>query len=324
MSYYGLTKIGPNQVKYSGPINETNLEGKNAGDVINKVFDKAPSSHLLFVPSLGIVIAIRSSNDFQASHFKSPINEEVAADILATCARKGKKINIVENFGAYEILGERKETEHRLTYVALFDRKKYGINFYFGAGFFLASIISWFSWPIVILLIGHKPILPPFGQFVDFFIMALLYSTSFLFVSHLVRKNLLLPFIWGLCRVILGIFDRGVIRSLFVKSQEISNLGHVFDLNIMVISFICAFLYMAAIILSIYYWKIKPWSLIIGITIADIISQIIACIILKDISFSLSDILFAVISGIIDGVLLYAGFALHFRKKSIEQLPSTN
>jgi len=104
MSYYGLSKIENNLVKYSGPINEIDLEGKHAAIVIEEILNEVSSPHLLIVASLGLVITIKSKDDFCATHFKTPIDESVAAGILSFAAHKGKTVAMVEGYGAFEIV----------------------------------------------------------------------------------------------------------------------------------------------------------------------------------------------------------------------------
>ena len=103
-SYYGLTSVGEDKIEYSGPLEEIPLEGKDVVDVIKQVLEQTPSAHLLLVPSLGLLIVIRSSADFRGLHFRSPMDRSTASEFVSLMLLKGKKVDMLEKYGALELL----------------------------------------------------------------------------------------------------------------------------------------------------------------------------------------------------------------------------
>jgi len=103
-SFYGLSCVGANQVKYSGPLQRLDLTGSDARDFVQRLLERTPSAHLLILPQMGLVVVIKSRNDVLAFQFKSAMSTTDAADFLASMLRKGKKINMVEKYGAIELV----------------------------------------------------------------------------------------------------------------------------------------------------------------------------------------------------------------------------
>lgn len=104
MSYYGPSKFSENEVKYSGPLKEIPLEGNGMADVIHNLLEKLPSAHLLIVPQLGLLITVKSDDEYFALHFKSSMSTSAAADLMATLIQAGRKLNMLDEYGAYEFL----------------------------------------------------------------------------------------------------------------------------------------------------------------------------------------------------------------------------
>jgi len=102
-SYYGLSVGAGNVVKYSGPLNKMDLEGSDVPDFIQQLLQQTPSAHLLTLPQMGLVIAIRSSNDFLAFQFRSPMSKDDATNFLSSVLNN-RKIKMVEQYGAIEML----------------------------------------------------------------------------------------------------------------------------------------------------------------------------------------------------------------------------
>jgi hypothetical protein len=103
-SYYGLSTVAGNKAQYSGPLKKMNLEGSDIPDFIRQLLQGVPSAHLLILPQMGVVIAIKSSNDFLAYEFRSPMSVGDGAEIMSSMLRIGRRVQMVERYGAIELL----------------------------------------------------------------------------------------------------------------------------------------------------------------------------------------------------------------------------
>jgi hypothetical protein len=101
-SYYGLSCVGANQVQYNGSLRRVELNGCDMMDFVQGM----PSAHLIILPQLGLIVAIKSPNDFRAFQFKSAMSKKDATHFFDSMLQQGKKINIIEKFGAFELVEE--------------------------------------------------------------------------------------------------------------------------------------------------------------------------------------------------------------------------
>ena len=101
--YYGLSIGDSHVVTYSGPLNEVSLEASEIPGFLGRLLQRAPATHVLILPRMGLVILIQSRDDFLGLQFLSPMSKKD----LASSLRAGficKMIRIIEAYGAFELL----------------------------------------------------------------------------------------------------------------------------------------------------------------------------------------------------------------------------
>lgn len=101
--YYGLSIGDSHVVKYSGPLNEVSLVASEVAGFVGRLLQRAPSTHVLIVPQMGLVILIQSRDDFLGLQFLSPMSKNDLANSLKA-GFISKKIRIIEKYGAFELL----------------------------------------------------------------------------------------------------------------------------------------------------------------------------------------------------------------------------
>ena len=105
LSFYGLSIVDGNEIKYSGPLIKMEQSGDDIPKWVQQVFHNKPSSHFLILPQMGMMIIILSASDFHGMQFTSPMSKEVAAQLLSSMS--SKTVRMVEQFGAIELQGDK-------------------------------------------------------------------------------------------------------------------------------------------------------------------------------------------------------------------------
>jgi hypothetical protein len=101
-NYYGLSIGESHVVTYSGPLNEVSLEASEIPGFLGRLLQRAPATHLLILPRMGLVILIQSNEDFLGLQFLSPMTKaDLASSLKAGFI--GKKIRILAEYGAFEL-----------------------------------------------------------------------------------------------------------------------------------------------------------------------------------------------------------------------------
>ncbi|MBN2357245.1 hypothetical protein JXO59_14105, partial [candidate division KSB1 bacterium] len=184
------------------------------------------------------------------------------------------------------------------SYVDLFDRHRFGINYPVGLTFLIAGIIIYFFAQITELygfnIIVALPLLPR---------LLFIFFTVFLFlaVSHTVRSNLLIPLIFALSVMIAQVVYFAIIRS----TAGWHLLRHV-------PVFINQFLFAAAFVLAVKWWGARLWSLFLCFCIAFLLSKILLMLIWSHgIWFSFRILAVVLVESAITAGLLYLGLCWH-------------
>lgn len=103
-SYYGLSLVDQNNLKYEGPLQSMALAGDSISQFITSLRGEMPSLHLLLTPQLGLVIVIRDDGDFMGFNFQSPMSVDAAAGLIASLVKSQATVTSLEAFGSYEIV----------------------------------------------------------------------------------------------------------------------------------------------------------------------------------------------------------------------------
>jgi len=199
-------------------------------------------------------------------------------------------------------------------YKLLFDKKKFGINYYLGVGLLLWYTVSDFVWQILYALFKGYSIYFRFD--IISLIFNILLAFGFIFIHHYFFKN-----IKTVTLIYAGFY--AIISFLFtyINYLNISKIDpkFIFHFEYIFTSFIwgLVLVYGLAKIINTYglNWK----SLIIGLIIINLIeyigSLIVFLIVRGAISIDLVAILGRIIVGVGSSVIFYYGFVLHLQKK---------
>jgi hypothetical protein len=208
-------------------------------------------------------------------------------------------------------------------YSMLFDRERYGINLYIAAGFLLASFLQLFTWQLVSTIVETDgstfPPLPTMYYVVQF-MAALLETACFLLCNYSVRKNWLLPLVFGGCVVVVGIIRRGLFSWL---QPEGVPLFEPFMVRSMVFNFFLGFFLLAPLVYAVRLWEVSIWSLGLGTLTAMSLDMIFVQSVnaITGVNyhflFTWTDILTPILDGMILAVLMYLGIILHFKQKRL-------
>jgi tryptophan-rich sensory protein len=211
-------------------------------------------------------------------------------------------------------------------YPELFDRQRYGLNLYVGVGFLLASILAWFTWDFVALFLekGRGFSFLPLKCYPVIFVLAVLETAIFLLLSYLIRNEWLLPLLFGLANVLLGIGRRAIFNAMQLENI---NFGEPFSPTGMAFSFIWTFLFMLGLVVAVRLWGPQLWSLTVGITLMLLIHatgvQIFYMLTREGLSFNFLNVTAPILDGIVYSLLIYAGLCLHLAQKGFRLQQST-
>jgi uncharacterized membrane protein YhaH (DUF805 family) len=109
-SYYGLSVTSDNQLRYFGASEKIELEGNDMPDFIESLTDKAPDASYLVVPQKGLLIIPGDADSFMAMVFKSPLSGDTAVDYFKSMMAKGKQVEMIEQYAAFEIAAALPQT----------------------------------------------------------------------------------------------------------------------------------------------------------------------------------------------------------------------
>lgn len=206
----------------------------------------------------------------------------------------------------------RNVAEHLVSirsYVGLFERNIYGINFYFAIGFLMANILSMLNFTFLVdSPVGSIYSLRPIEFYFVNFIYDTLASTLLLFISYSISKNWLLPLVWGFVNIVIRTGARNTLNAFLSFELFLPTLPN------MLIIFLDGFLFMAALILTIRYFGLRLWSLTFGITLSLLLPKI-AYPFLGIGYFNAKVIKGVIITGILYGAFIYSAFYLYFKRK---------
>jgi hypothetical protein len=204
-------------------------------------------------------------------------------------------------------------------YSMLFDRRD-GINLLLGVAYVLATFSSEFTWRLVAAGAGEpgsSPFYPP-AFYVTQLVTAVLGAAALLFLSYSVRRDWLVPLLFGVAVVVLGIGRRAALGAMHLEGLP---AFPPFALRSMVFSFAWGFLFLAGVVCAVRLWGVRVWSLMAGLVIAMLLDTLFVeafnALTRTEYSFSLgpTDFVTAVLDGALAGGLVFAGLALHSKRQ---------
>jgi len=211
-------------------------------------------------------------------------------------------------------------------YSALFNLKKYGINYPVGIGLFLALILAKITWIIIPLQFSAFYYYTQSFIFL-FAIIALdvIYCALFLLISHRIENKWLLVVMWGLAGMVISVGRRALQFTTLDYLEEIG-VGYLVNPANLISGFIMSALFMAGIVLAIRYWGTKVWSVIAGSigghVVFSIIWGIISLITLGHTRYwSFQNFIINTINYAIFGAAIYYGIYFHLKARQTMQSP---
>ena len=201
---------------------------------------------------------------------------------------------------------------------SLYDRKAFGIDYFLGIGFFLATLISGILWIVYTPLVQGYPLeFPPASYFLTYRLpLMILYSLLLVLVLNTLRRDWLIAVAMGLGTMLLSYLARIFFNGTVFGSMHIRAS---FDVIVMLNGFMWSFFIILALAFALRTWGLKWWSLAawVGITgsAADLLGQFLWLLTEKNFRFSFSSLPLDVLDGAITGSILYFCIMLHLRKK---------
>ncbi len=195
-------------------------------------------------------------------------------------------------------------------FVDLFDQEKYGFNFFAVIALFLAGIIG-----MILSIVRYKIIYPDFPsifgiKYIGTTVLTnLVFAFVFIWLCHIIKKDIFLPFATGLVQVILGTLYR--ITGLYG--------GQFLDFEAMLIDFFWISFLAGGLILFFRIMGFKPVAFLFGYITGGVFIQLFAHVIFST-PFSMfwKILLFEIVDALIAGSLFYFGMAFHFKEHGIQ------
>jgi len=155
-------------------------------------------------------------------------------------------------------------------FALLFNKEIYGINYFIGIAIFISLITIRFMQLAFVGGFGDY-LMPELDYFLIGVAIDLVVSALFVFTCHLITKNWMQPFIWGV--VIVAVFYFKSIIMMNAQYLPGDNLIKIPSLNIVEIlgDFIWGFAFMFGFVFAVNVWGAKIWSLITGLILSYIV-----------------------------------------------------
>jgi hypothetical protein len=201
---------------------------------------------------------------------------------------------------------------------SLFDRNRFGMNIYAGLGYFVASVLSLFTWRIVNFIIHEHSVTLPIEFYLIAIVFTILESAMFLFLCHGIKRDWILTIFFSLGMVALGILQTILLSAVVTSVHWIPAL----EIKYLIKNFVQAVLLIGGLVAIAKLRLIQLWGFALGMMIASLCSAIAGQITLIGSDFSVSGLLPSAINGIFLGLLVYAGLVLHLRKRGFQLNPA--
>lgn len=159
-------------------------------------------------------------------------------------------------------------------YSQLFDKKKYGINLWFGLYYFVASVCSQITINVTYFIMNKISVLDYFStsNILNLILYPLLFSLVIVILSHAIRQKVLLALLWGLTSVVVGAipFLLLMMRDYDYYNQYFFSKGYLVQI---ITNFLSAVLFIGSISIFIRLYGLKLWSILLSIAIPSIITN---------------------------------------------------
>ena len=217
----------------------------------------------------------------------------------------------------YKVEHDIQEAKTIHSYTEIFNLKNYGINYYVGFGFLIASILIPITYYYYDVIMGRS-----YDTFSSIFSMSsfintILITLIFVTLIHVIQKDWLLALIFGVAETL-----------VFGLTNIIFNGELNFSFDSLLFWFISAFLFMSGFVFSIKIWGPRIWSLLIGFTICIFVPLIIHNSIINKTFILFSSLytalaVFSIIQSIFYSVFIYFCIYLHLWRRGFKLDHST-
>jgi hypothetical protein len=150
------------------------------------------------------------------------------------------------------------------------------------------------------------------------FIYDIIITALFLIICYSISRSWLFPILWGFI-TILGAFTIRLIVQLI--ESRVLDVSPLLQVNIIINIFLYGFLFATAIIFSVHLMGIKYWSLILGISTANLLSTYFNFLVDKT-SPGLEQIGSDIFDGILFGLCIYIGLYFHKQRTRLRAAAS--
>jgi len=203
-------------------------------------------------------------------------------------------------------------------FTAIFDRDRFGLNVQVGVTYFIAQLVTSFTWMIIPLIRGYGIGWSPWGYYETLVVLSGLEAAAFVLVVHRARgvESLLLG--WGAVSILVSMAFRGVIRLADFEGWSAPPL---FDPLMLGSSFVSGVLFMFGLVVGVRWWGVVPeafWGgAAVGAAVHAVAFQVVWVVTQRDAAFSWASPISAAVSGAIVGGLVYVGVARHMKSDAV-------
>ncbi len=191
---------------------------------------------------------------------------EVCELILSSDAIPDKATEIVK--------AERTDWRSIQEFTSLFDKEKYGLNYFIGVALFVSLLLVRLI-RLAFLDDFDLDLMPSFDYLLIGVAFDIILSFLFILVCNIVTKNWLHPFVWGAIVAAVFYFKSIIImNSQFFPGENIIKIPYpnIFEyFN----DFIWGFTFMFGFVFAVNMWGAKIWSLITGFALSFFVYKVL-------------------------------------------------
>jgi hypothetical protein len=207
-------------------------------------------------------------------------------------------------------------------YSTLFDKKRFGINFYVGLFILVAALLSKLIMTIIQLGFDSS-----FGYGAKFYLSDtfsnLLFVLIILIFSHSIKHKFFLALTIGLTHLITSAGFKYILYFFYSRNGYVVSLENLINIPSILISFVYGFVFIYSLVLAIKMWGIEIWSIFIATIGAMIIvhaSWYMLDIFLNksEFHFEISMIYMTMTYAVFYALAIYGGFRLYLMPHSVK------
>lgn len=201
---------------------------------------------------------------------------------------------------------------------AVFDRERFGLNVEVGVWYFVAQLVTTFTWMIVPLVQGYDVGWNPWSYYGVVIVLNALEATAFVAVFHTVRDIMPLAAAWGGVSAGISAAWRGVIGMLAFEGWTV---GPIFDPLALGSNFASGALFALGLAAGVRQLGVVPWAFAGGVAGASatssVLYEVVRIITQEGVGFIWANPVLGAFNGAIIGGLVYVGVARHLKRRGV-------